>query len=199
MIELILASTSPYRLAVLRRAGLDPVPVAPGLDEQPYKDKQMTSPRDLALELARAKAMVVSARYPDAVVIAGDQVAATEGRRFDKAGTPERAVEQLMLLQGRPHQLWTAICVCASGGKAEQSELHCTTLHMRTLTREIAEAYVGLDKPWDCAGSYRIESRGVVLFDEIDGDSPGAIEGVPLLLTLRLLRRFGIDPLELTL
>ncbi len=198
MTQLILASTSPYRLAVLQRAGLDPVPVAPGVDEQSFKDRQMTSPRDLAMELARAKALAVAARYPDAVVIAGDQIAASEGRRFDKAGSAEGAIDQLMLLQGRPHQLWTAICVCASGGRAEQSDIHCTTLHMRTLTREIATAYVALDEPWGCAGSYRIESRGVALFDEIDGDSPGAIEGVPLLMTLRLLRRFGIDPLEST-
>ena len=70
-----------------------------------------------------------------------------------------------------------------------------TTLRMRSMTRAMAERYVRLDSPLDCAGSYRIEARGVALFDEIDGDSPGAIEGVPLLLTLGLLRRFGIDPL----
>jgi len=194
MSALILASTSPYRLAVLRRAGLDPLPVAPGVDESIYKELH-SLPREVAMQCARAKALAVASQHRDAVVVAGDQVVACEGLRCDKPGSIEQAVEQLMMLQGRAHQLWSAITVCGDGGALEQTDIHCTTLRMRSMTRAMAERYVRLDSPLDCAGSYRIEARGVALFDEIDGDSPGAIEGVPLLLTLGLLRRFGIDPL----
>jgi septum formation protein len=186
--ELILASTSPYRRALLERLGLPFRCLAPNVDEDALKSEGL-APEALASRLARLKAESVASLAPDAVVLGGDQLVAFEGRILGKPGDADRAVAQLLALAGRPHELITAIALLHPRGRVEHVDR--ARLWMRPLTREEAERYVAADRPWDCAGSYKLESRGVALFERIEASDHSAITGLPLLALAGALRSLG--------
>jgi septum formation protein len=189
--RILLASTSRYRRALLARLGR-PFDVEPSrYDEEVGKAELAHLDHGaLALALAHGKAAEVAARFPDAVVIGGDQIAELDGERLDKPGTSERASAQLTRLAGRTHRLLTAVVV-RRGHRAEE-HLHVHELSMRPLTPAQIEAYVARDAPLDSCGSYRIEATGVALFERIRGDDATAIEGLPLLWLAGALERVGV-------
>ena len=186
--DLILASTSPYRRAQLGLLRLPFRCVAPGVDETAIETDR-SEPVALALRLARAKAEAVASREPGAVVIGGDQLVAFEGRVLGKPGTADRAVEQLLEMAGHEHQLVTAVAVADRDGVEAVTEV--SRLWVRSLTRDEAARYVAADRPLDCAGSYKIESLGIALFDRIEASDHTAIVGLPLLAVCRMLRARG--------
>ncbi len=190
--ELILASGSSYRRALLDRLGLPYRVVRPDVDEGPVKEaaaRQGITPRALAERLAMVKAESVAVSAADAVVLGSDQLAVVDGEVLGKPGTRERAIAQLQRLAGRSHELITALAIAHRG----EIRLHTdvTTLRMRSLTREELERYVDADEPWDCAGSYKIEARGIVLFESIQCDDETAIIGLPLIALTSQLRELG--------
>ncbi|MBK8236067.1 MAG: Maf-like protein [Deltaproteobacteria bacterium] len=132
-------------------------------------------------------------------ILAADQLALlpasadAPARVLHKPGTPAAAVEQLMTLAGREHRLVTAIVLRDDGG-TEHHGVDEVVLHMRAFGRAEAQAYVDACAPLDCAGSYRVEDRGITLFRAIDGADPTSIMGLPLLLTASLLRDAGLLP-----
>jgi septum formation protein len=146
-------------------------------------------PCELARELARQKALDGRRQAPAAVVIGSDQLAAIDGRVLGKPGGRDAAIAQLGLLQGRPHELVTAVALAHDGGIVEFTDV--TRLHMRPLTTAAIERYVAADAPFDCAGSYRIEGLGVALFAAIDCADQTAIIGLPLLRLCAALRELG--------
>ncbi len=186
--SLVLASTSPYRKALLERLRLPFRCKAPGVDEEVTR-AGIEDPRDVAVRLARAKSLAVARSEPDAVVIGSDQLVALGDRILGKPGSAQRAVAQLLDLAGRTHHLLTAVAIAHRGELVEW--LDDAALTMRALTRAEAERYVAADSPLDCAGSYRIESLGIALFDRITSDDATAIVGLPLLRTSAELRRMG--------
>ncbi len=186
---LILASTSPYRRAQLEQLGVPFSCEAPGVDER-AAEPQGATPREVAAALARAKALAVAARHPGAIVIGGDQVCVLDDEVLHKPGSAERAVEQLARLAGRTHRLISAICVA----RGERCVCHedVTELDMRPLSEEERRRYVEADQPLDCAGSYKLEARGVTLFSAIRSADHSAIQGLPLLALCELLRAEGV-------
>ena len=187
--KLILASTSPYRRELLGRLGLPFRSVAPEVDEDSYKSLDLT-PTMLARTLARAKARSVAERFPDAVVIGSDQLVEFQGRVLGKPQTESRAVEQLLDLAGRSHRLITSIAIADALGIEEATDV--TTLQLRSLVRDEAVRYVDTDRPIDCAGSYKIESLGIALFDRIESEDYTAIIGLPLIRLCGMLRARGL-------
>lgn len=185
---LILASTSKYRAQLLERLGVSFQSVAPDVDEHAAR-KPEWSPQKVATELARLKADSVAQRFPNDVIIGSDQVAERDGVVLGKPGTKAAAVTQLQRLAGRTHILWTAVVIVSPYGVA--THLDRTALRMRGLSREEIERYVDYDQPLDCAGSYKIESRGIVLFEEIVTEDQTAITGLPLLFVTTTLRQLG--------
>ncbi len=189
---LVLGSTSRYRRELLARLGLAFSVEAPGVDEAPAVGEV---PAALALRLARAKALAVSARHPKAVVIGSDQVADLDGETIGKPGDHVRAVAQLRRLSGRDVVFHTAVCVrCEATGHEGVASVRIE-VGFRRLTEAEIERYLRLDQPYDCAGSARSESLGVVLLRHMRCDDPTALIGLPLIETARLLREAGIDPL----
>ena len=188
--ELILASTSPWRRELLARLGLPFTCEDPAVDEDAWKSR-LSDPRELAITLAREKARAVAARHPQSVVIGGDQLACIDGTILGKPGTAERAVEQLAQLAGRTHELITAICVCHGGQTLEH--LDVTRLTMRPLDRAALGRYVAADNPTGCAGSYMLEQRGITLFEQIDSADHTAITGLPLIALTGLLTELGFE------
>ncbi len=188
----VLASTSPYRRALLERLSFSFEIASPDVDEQAVQARA-DGPASLVRTLGLAKARAVAAQHPGAVVIGSDQCAAIDDRILGKPGTREQAVEQLMALSGRTHDLWTSVAVV--DGSGEEVEIDHHRLTMRPLDRATIQRYVAVDDPVDCAGAYKIESAGIALFERIEGEDFTAIIGLPLTRVVRLLSRFGIEVL----
>lgn len=188
--DLILASTSPYRRAQVERLGVPFRAVAPPIDEEALKTEWgVLDPRELAEQLAMAKAQAIARDEPDAVVIGGDQLVAFEGSILGKPGTVEQAVVQLSTMSGRSHELITALAVVH--GRRIYAATNVTRMSLRYLTLEEVRRYVEADRPIDCAGSYKLEARGIALFERIESEDHSAIMGVPMIALTTILRELG--------
>jgi septum formation protein len=185
---LVLASTSKYRGELLSQLGWPFEAVAPGVDEDKVK-AQGNSPEELALTLSKFKAEAVFARRSDSCVIGSDQICTLEGRIFGKPLTIEEATEQISLMQGKKHELLTAVTVIYPGGS--ESFINRTALHMRPLSLREIHSYVEDDLPLDCAGSYKLESKGIKLFHKIEMNDHTAIIGLPLIELTNILIKLG--------
>lgn len=189
---LVLASESTYRRALLDRLQIPYEARAHRLDERSYAatlPEGLALPQ-LALSLARAKAESICDELPAAYVLASDQIAAIDGEILHKPGSRDRAVQQLLRLRGKEHQLLTAIALRTPGGKV-LTTVDQHRMLMRTLTNEEARRYVDAEQPFDCCGSYKIESLGISIFESIRGDDFTAITGLPLMAVSSLLRQVG--------
>ncbi len=185
---LILASSSRYRRELLMRIGIPFECQPPGLDEDEFQVDGI-GPVELARTLATEKALKVVVTHPLATIISGDQVVDVDGRILGKPETLEAAVEQLSILSGRSHRLVTAVCVWHEGQIHTHVDL--TTLTMRPLPVDAIARYLAADQPLDCAGSYRLEARGITLFERIESDDHTAIIGLPLIALTTILMRCG--------
>jgi septum formation protein len=194
MTELILASKSPFRAMLMRNAGLAFTQHAAGVDERAIEsamDTEGVSPEDLALVLAEVKALDVSAKYPQALVIGSDQTLSLGDKVLHKAGTMEEARQRLLLLQGRTHQLNSAV-VLARDGAVLWRHVSVARLTMRELMPEFTGRHLARtgDKVLGSVGCYQLEGEGLQLFEAIDGDY-FTIVGLPMLPLLAELRQQG--------
>ncbi|MCS6969756.1 MAG: nucleoside triphosphate pyrophosphatase [Planctomycetota bacterium] len=188
MPPLVLASSSRYRRALLARLGLPFAWEAPEIDEE-ASERSALPPRAIAEQLAERKARAVAARHPQAVVIGSDQLAHLDGELLGKPGSAAAAEQQLARLAGREHELVTAVCVLHPQG-AERATV-VARLRMRALDAASIARYVAADQPLDCAGSYKLEQRGIALFERIACEDHTAIVGLPLLWLSGTLIRLG--------
>ena len=188
MPPLVLASTSRYRAALLARLGLPCDSARPEVDEGARPGEP---PASLALRLAAAKAEAVAAARPDALVLGSDQVASCDGRTLGKPGSREAAIAQLQQMSGREAVFLTAVALAGPGGPVEQA-LDTTTVRFRSLAVDEIVRYVDAESPLDCAGSFKAEGLGIVLFEAIESRDPTALVGLPLIATARLLRARGV-------
>lgn len=189
---LVLASTSRYRRHLFEQLHVPFEAVDPGVDEEPFKQRGLP-PAELVRVLALEKALAVARTRADALVIAGDQVAAIDEQVLGKPGSFEASVAQLEQLAGRTHRLVTAICVADARSGRNETFVDTHEMSMRALDSAQLRRYVEVDMPLDCAGAYRLESLGVALFDHVSGSDPTAIVGIPLMRLAQLLSGFGYD------
>ncbi len=187
--ELILASSSPHRRALLERLGLPFRALAPDIEEfaDPSEDPAATARR-----LAEEKARVIAERHPRALVIGSDQIAELDGRRLGKPGTRERAAAQLAAMSGRSVRFLTGLCVLRLEPHFHATALDRTEVRMRPLEAAEIERYLDREAVLDCAGSFRSEGLGICLFEEVRCLDPSALIGLPLIALCRLLREAGI-------
>lgn len=190
--QLVLASSSPYRRTLLERLGLVFVVDVPGIDEAPLPPE---SPHELVARLSLEKARAVAARHPDALIIGSDQVALFGSTILTKPGSPERAIEQLNLMRGGTAVFLTGICVLntRSGGHRAAIERYAVTF--RRLSDAAITRYVERDRPLDCAGGFRAEGLGIALFERMEGDDPTSLVGLPLIRLVTMLAAEGVDVL----
>ncbi|GBQ90614.1 Maf family protein [Asaia krungthepensis] len=195
--RLVLASGSTARLGLLRGAGLDVLSCPVGFDEAVLRDALRAKNEahgTIALALANAKSLEFS-RNPQFMsadfVIAADQILECDGVGFDKPENPEEARRQLRQLKGRTHHLHTATVLYRDGKKLWQ-HLVAPRLTMRDFSDAFLERYLKEEGEalLSCVGAYRLEGRGVQLFEKIDGDHD-AILGLPRLPLLAVLRDLG--------
>ena len=187
--RVVLASTSRYRAELLRRLVDEFEQAAPGTDETSLPDE---APAARALRLAIAKAEAVAQRYPDALVIGSDQVAALGDLMLDKPGSVERACVQLSASSGRDVEFHTALCLIDTRQHRQYTHVDHTCVRFRTLHADEISRYVEREQPLDCAGSFKCEGLGISLFETIDNRDPSALIGLPLIALARLLREAGV-------
>lgn len=189
MRHIILASTSPYRKALLKQLGIEFDTQKPLVNEDDYKDPKL-SPYELAQRLAYIKTQSVAKQNPNTIVIGGDQLAHFKGQTLGKPKTKEKALEQLKMMSGLTHELVTSICVIYQDQEEHFTDI--TKLTMKSLSDEQIKKYIERDQPLDCAASYKIEMTGMSLFEKIESQDFSSIQGIPLLRLSQILSRLGV-------
>lgn len=188
--RLILASTSRYRRMLLERLSVEFSVEDPGLEET---HAARESPSERAVRLAMAKAQAVAEHHPRAVVIGSDQVAAAGRSILEKPGDAARARAQLAELSGTTALFHTACAVVRPTPPFSASHLDTTRVVFRRLTSEEIERYVDRERPFDCAGSFKVEALGIGLTERIESEDPTGLIGLPLIWLAATLRGLGYD------
>ncbi|MCF8199090.1 MAG: Maf family nucleotide pyrophosphatase [Sulfuritalea sp.] len=186
----VLASTSPFRRELLARLQIPFETAAPDVDESPLPDE---TPTQTARRLAEVKARAVVSRYPDALIIGSDQVAANASQRFGKPERRENAIEQLRLMRGKEVIFHTGLCLLNSADN--RAQVCCVDTHVgfRDLTDGEIEAYLDKEDALNCAGSAKSEGLGISLLSFLRGDDPTALVGLPLIALCEMLRAEGLQ------
>ena len=185
--QLILASGSGYRKQQLNSLAIDFSVVVPDVDESP-KDNESASV--LAQRLALAKAIKVQSNHPMACVIGSDQVCTSNGKTYGKPGSAANAIKQLQFFSNKRVEFYTALCVLSPRGE-RLTHTDLTTVDFRQLTLQEIERYVQKEQPLNCAGSFKVESLGLSLFDSVNSKDPSALMGLPLIALCDFLRQVG--------
>jgi septum formation protein len=189
--RIVLASSSPYRKALLDRLQLRYITYAPDIDETPQPDER---PEALARRLATEKARAVEIHFPSHLIIGSDQVATSDGATpLGKPLDHVNAVRQLAELSGRRVVFHSAVCLLNSAKRTSRTALVSTAVQFRTLTRARIEAYLLRDRPYDCTGSAKIENLGITLVKKVESDDPTALIGLPLIVLTEMLEAEGIS------
>ena len=187
MTRLILASASPRRLDLLAQIGIVPDAVDPAdIDEAELPGER---PRVHVVRLAAAKAAIVAARHPGAVVLAADTIVTAGRRILPKTETEAQARQCLMLLSGRRHHVFTAVTVIANG--TARHRLSDTIVAFKQLTVAEIDRYIASDEWRGKAGGYAIQGRAEAFVRFISGSHSGVV-GLPLFETRNLLLSAGI-------
>ncbi len=187
---LILASKSASRQSMMKNAGLNFTAIPADIDERALDEKYAGAPQKLARELARQKALHVAKDHAGALVIGSDSLVALDDEIFNKADTKATAVEKLMALRGRTHNLISAVAV-AQGGVILWDKIDSAALTMRDFDEGFARDYIEKigNAAIECVGAYQLEALGPWLFEKIEGDY-FTILGMPLLPLLNYLQDY---------
>jgi len=169
--------------------------VDPEVDETARANE---APADLALRLALTKASAVAERFPEAIVIGGDQVAVLDGRSLGKPTTHARAVEQLRMMRGQRLTFHTAVAVVHQATNRSNTRLIPAHVEFRAYSEEAIESYVRAEQAYDCVGAAKIEGLGIALVRRFEGEDPTALIGLPLIALVEMLAELGCDVLQRT-
>lgn len=189
---LILASQSASRRAMLEAAGVPFMALPARVDERAVEARLAGhAPGEVAGRLAEAKALAVASHHPERLVLGSDSLVVCEGRRFDKPGSIEDAAAHLRFFSGKVMELHSAAALVRDDTvlwrKAEVARLHVTALSDGFIADYLAHEWPEVA---GCVGVFRIEGRGVQLFERIEGDH-FTVLGMPLLGVLGALRTLG--------
>ena len=185
---IFLASSSQYRRGLLNRFLDNYEVVDPEVDESNDLDLE---PAELARHLARKKAEAVAINARKALIIGADQLAVLDNEVLGKPGDHARAIEQLLAASGKTVTFLTAVCILDPVGRARYEHTDKTSVRFRQFDRRLAEAYLRHDEPYDCAGSFKLEGAGFVLFEAVRTDDPTALIGLPMIWVADRLLQLG--------
>ncbi|GLW13212.1 Maf-like protein [Microtetraspora sp. NBRC 13810] len=189
MTTIVLASASPARLDVLRRAGLDPKVIVSGVDEKAVDEP---SPERLALTLARLKAEAVAAGLTDGVVIGCDSVLEMDGRAYGKPDSAAEAEARWRDMRNRTGRLLTGHCLIDVATGRQAAETASTVVRLGSPSDEEIAAYVASGEPLRVAGAFTLDGLGGWFVEGIEGDH-GNVLGISLPLVRRLLAEIGVS------
>lgn len=190
--QLVLASSSPYRRTLLEQLRLPFVCASPAVDETPHPGEAVAA---LVERLALAKARALAGKFPDSLIIGSDQACALDSRILGKPGNAENARAQLQACSGRRVTFHTGLALYDTRKQGAQQCVDTYTVQFRDLSAEEIARYVELEQPFDCAGSFKVEGLGITLFSALEGKDFNSLIGLPLLSLCAMLRAAGLNPL----
>lgn len=220
-VEFVLASSSRYRQQQLANAGIAALCIAPDIDEAPLPHEDAPT---LALRLAESKARKVATRYqqnqqnqqttvnltssnsieqstPAVIIIAADQTACINNNPdhaiLSKPLTHSRALQQLLACQNTMVTFFSALSVMNVVTGEVYSAIEPTHVHFNALSETAIDAYLRAEQPYDCAGSFKVEGLGGLLFNKIESRDPSALIGLPIILLRELCAQHKIDLLAI--
>ncbi len=189
MNHIVLASGSRYRSQLLKRLNLTFISCSPDIDES----RLLNEPAgNMAIRLAIKKAKALLPRFPQHIIIGSDQVAIANGKQLCKPGNRENAIKQLTEQSGHAVTFHTGLCILDSAKQQYLTDLDISTVYFKQLTEAQIRHYIDLEKPYNCAGSFKSEGLGIALFEKIQSDDPNALIGLPLIKLINLLNEFNI-------
>ncbi len=198
IVSLILASSSKFRKEVLNKLGIDFDVVSPDIDES---RKERETPEQLVYRLSQEKARAVAKNH-SGLIIASDQVATLgSGAQIDdkiltKPHTHKNAVKQLQQSSGNTVTFLTSLTLLNTNTNNIQTIVETFKVVFKTLTYTQINNYLKKEQPYDCAGSFKSESLGISLFEQLEGVDPNTLIGLPLIQLVTMLENEGIDILE---
>jgi septum formation protein len=184
--KLVLGSTSPFRKAILNKLGIAFETASPDVDETAFPNE---TPQQLVERLSIAKARAVAGKLDGALVIGSDQVSVIDGEIIGKPHTHENAVKQLQNASGKTITFYTGLCLYNSDTQHYQSEVVPFNVVFRQLTDQQINSYLEKEKPYNCAGSFKSEALGIVLFEKLEGEDPNTLMGLPLIRLVKMLEK----------
>lgn len=190
MANIILASSSVNRKALLNRLKIPFTCITPDVDESRLPGE---SGHAMSLRLSRAKAEKIANDHPDALVIGSDQAAICQDTLIEKPITVENAVKQWQLLSDAEIVFYTGLCILYQG----QRLTHVDETHVvfKRLTEAKIRQYLSLDDPLACCGGLKIESLGIALTKQVRSNDPTALIGLPLIALVGMLEALGVEPI----
>ncbi len=194
MKNIVLASSSAYRRTLLSRAGISFSTYDPEIPEEQISARLLAenkTPKEIAEHLAMEKAKAAGTKFPSHLVISGDQLVSHRGRILGKPGSAKAAIQQLQSLRSESHELVTSLVLLGPDRLEMHTEI--TRLKMKSLSDRELENYVALDQPLDCAGSYKIEKSGIILFESVESQDFSAIQGIPMIWLSNRLKEYGYE------
>lgn len=190
MQPLVLASSSPYRRALLDKLQLPYNCHSPDIDESRHPEE---TPQQLVMRLSEEKARAVALMHPGSIIIGSDQVAVINENIIGKPGNRKNAIQQLQQASGKRVTFLTGLSVLDTSTNCIQTEVIPFHVHFRLLSRQMIENYIDKESPLDCAGSFKSEGLGIVLFEKLEGDDPNALIGLPLIRLTSMLSHYNIS------
>ncbi len=184
-IKIILASSSPFRKALLQRLQLDFDTISPNIDETTQNGEL---PEKLVARLSLMKAREVAKSHPNALIIGSDQVALLDGKIVGKPGNHQRATAQLLAVSGQSVTFLTGLSLLNSQNSTHETVVVPFDVVFRQLSPTMIEAYLRREQPYQCTGSFKSEGLGITLFERFEGDDPNALIGLPLIQLTRMLQ-----------
>lgn len=187
--KIILGSSSIYRKELLQRLHIPFETSSPQINEAPLCHE---SPEETAARLAEAKARAVAKTYPQALIIGSDQVAVLGSLHLGKPLNHSNATEQLRLVRGKEVVFYTALCLLNSATDKLQVRVIPYHVRFRQLSDQQIENYLIKEQPYHCAGSAKSEGLGIALIEQMTGDDPNALIGLPLIALVDMLAHEGV-------
>jgi MAF protein len=189
-LPLLLASSSPFRQTLLKKLAINFTSASPDIDEA---HKQGESARQLVQRLAFEKAQALAADYPSHLIIGSDQVCVIDEQILGKPSDYNTALAQLRQASGKRVRFYTGLSLHNSATGQSETLVDTFDVVFRTLDDALIERYLRLEQPYGCAGSFKSEGAGIVLFERLEGKDPNTLVGLPLIDLIGLLERQGVQ------
>ena len=188
--KIILASSSPYRKELLKRLDIAFTTISPEVNERYFQDELIS---DYVLRLAKTKAESVVSKNDNSLIIAADQALQCDKKILGKSGNYNKAKEQLIFMSNRSLTFYTGLCLINTETKIIEEDVVSFRVDFRKLTESEIKNYLVKEKPYDCAGSFKLEKLGISLLKKMNGDDPTALIGLPLIRLCKMLRNQGVN------
>ena len=194
--QIILASTSPFRKAILEKLAIPFICRSPDINETALNNENA---EQLVQRLATEKAKAVAKEFNNGFIIGSDQVAIIDSQILGKPHTHANAVKQLQLSSGKTVRFLNGLCLLNAATGEHKTVLEPFNVHFKQLTQQQISNYLHLEKPYKCAGSFKSEAAGIALFERLEGNDPNSLIGLPLIRLIELFKYFKVDVLELAI